>query len=1124
MEKKWFSQGRGMPLPLRKILMVMKLTVVLMLIVLQQAFAVKSYAQAEKMSLNLQKNTLKEVFQMIEKNSDYSILYDESLVRDASLKSGNYESAMISSILDEILANEGLRYQVIEKMIVILKDGNLSDLSARQLQDERMTLKGRVNDPSGEPVVGVNVVIKGTLTGTITSVDGTYSLEVTANDVIVYSYIGFENQEINVAGRTVINITLVEEATGLDEVVVTALGIKRQEKALGYAVQKVDGEALQKVKGVDIGTSLTGKVAGLNIKNSTEFYDEATIELRGETPLIIIDGIPYSNISLRDVASDDIEEMSILKGATASALYGARGGSGAIMITTKKGAKQKGLTVSVNSNTMFNAGYLRLPEVQNSYSAGYYGKYNGDDYVWGDKMDIGRVYEQWDPISKSYKEMELTSKGKDNLKNFQEFSFITNNNVSIAQKGENGSFRTSLTHVYNKGQFPNAKMNKITYSVGGELKLGDKFQLESSMTYNKRWAPNISGKGYNTQGYIYNILVWTGSEYDLTDYKDYWITPGEEQNWHYSGWYDNPYLMAYEKLHGKEEDVINGYVSGNYQLTAWAKLLVRSGLDIYIDKETKRNPIGINSNRGWDEKGMYRIDKKNGYSLNNDLLLMMDYQLDDFKVDAVLGGTIYYTQDERLYAGTKNGINIPGFYSLNNSVEDPYVYGNTWKKQVNSLFGKATFAYKSALFIDVTGRNDWSSTLPEDSRSYFYPSLGASAIISEMADIAPWMSFWKVRGSWAVSKNDLGIYATNNTYSTATGVWDNFNSAAYPTSLRDYSIKPSTERTYEFGTVANFLQNRARFDLTYYNKRMYNRTVWAGTSSASGFESMLVNTKEELVRKGWEITVGGTPVKSGDWRWDANFNWSKSHVYYDKLDPVYSADKYWIGEGERYDAYVTRDYERTPDGQRIVKANGYPMKSDYESKIGTYEPDWIWGLTNVVKYKNLSLLMSFDGRVGGLSYSSTNARLWQSGAHIDSDNKYRYEEVVNGESIFAVDGMVVVSGDVVRDDYGRIVEDNREFAPNEKIISYESYNKYYGTGPQNILDETFIKLREISISYEVPSSFSSKLGMQDASVSFVGQNVFLWTKEYRFADPDIASDDLNSPSIRYLGVNLKMTF
>ncbi len=375
-------------------------------------------------------------------------------------------------------------------------------------QQTRNLVTGKVVDAAGMPIIGVNVIEKGNgSNGTITNIDGEFSVRVTRGATLVISYIGYKTQEVKVESSQPLHITLQEDSELLGEVVVTALGIKREEKALGYSVQKVSGDALNTVKSVNVATSLTGRIAGLNVQNSTEFNEAPTLTLRGETPLLVVDGVPYQNLTLSDIASDDIESVDVLKGATASALYGSRGGSGAIMVTTKKGGGE-GLQIQINSSTMFNAGYLRLPEVQTSYSTGQAGKYLAGSYVWGDKMDIGREALQYNPYTYEWEMRPLVSVGKDNLKNFQELSFVTNNNVSVTQKGKLGSFRTSLTHVYNKGQWPNEKLNKITYNVSGTMNVG-KFSADAGLSYNKRFYPNMGGTGYGGSGYLYNLLIWS---------------------------------------------------------------------------------------------------------------------------------------------------------------------------------------------------------------------------------------------------------------------------------------------------------------------------------------------------------------------------------------------------------------------------------------------------------------------------------------------------------------------------------------------------------------------------------------------------------------------------------------
>lgn len=424
----------------------------------------------------------------------------------------------------------------------------------------------------------------------------------------------------------------------------------------------------------------------------------------------------------------------------------------------------------------------------------------------------------------------------------------------------------------------------------------------------------------------------------------------------------------------------------------------------------------------------------------------------------------------------------------------------------------------------MTGRNDWSSTLPTDDNSYFYPSVGASVLMSEIMPLPDWMNFWKLRGSWTVSKNDLDIYAINTAYAVDNAVWNGMNSAYYPTTLRG-SVKPITNRTYEIGTTFNLLKNnRVKADFSYYNKLTYNNTVQVNISALSGFKTLLINNDEEYERRGFEVVLDFVPVMNKDFKWNSIVNWSTSRRYYAKLDEQYSADKLWVYKGARLDAYESYDFQRDPQGNMIL-FNGVPKLSDYKSKIGYADPDWVWGWTNAFKYKNVVLSISIDGRVGGLSSSETNRRMWQTGAHPDTDNKWRYEEVVNNNKTFVADGVTVTSGSVTYDAYGRIVSDNRVFEKNTKVVSYETYIKdYWRKGPQLIFDETFIKLRELSLSYDIPKKLSSKLGLSSSSVSLVGQNLLLWTKEYKYADPDKASDDLSSPSVRYVGFNLKLEF
>ncbi|QMW06472.1 SusC/RagA family TonB-linked outer membrane protein [Spirosoma foliorum] len=1008
-----------------------------------------------------------------------------------------------------------------------------------------ITITGVVNDVKGNiPLPGVNVTIKGTTRGATTDAQGRYRINVAgAADVLVFSFIGYVNKEEIVGNRTEINVTMADDQKQLDEVVVTALGVKREERSLGYAVQKVSGATLQTVKGVNAATSLTGKVAGLWIKNSTEFNEAPSLLLRGETPLLVIDGVPYGNMTIGNIPQDDIESIDVLKGPTAAALYGSRGGSGAVIVTTKRGAGSKGLTVTVNSNNMVNAGFLMLPEVQHSYSAGLGGVYDPTDYVWGAKLDIGKRAMQWNPISKQMEDMELASRGKNNFQDFLVPGGITNNTVSISQSGENGSFRVSLNHIYNKGQFPNLKSNAMNFSVSGEMKVGNKFTLSSQMGYNRKTAPQISGSGYSAQGYIYNILIWMGPEYDLSLYKDnYWLTPNVQQNWHYKAWYDNPYLMAYEKLNGIEQNKVNTNLTATYEVFPGAKIIVRPGFDMFFNNETRRNPPNILSTRGWTANGMYSIDQRNGYSFNGDALLTYNKSVGKLDIDALAGGTIYTYGNKELYSSTRGGIVVPGYYSLNNSIERPDVVVNPnpstqaslftitdgtpyGRKQVNSVYGKLTLGYMNALFLDVTARNDWSSTMPQSSRSYFYPSAGGSIVMSEFLKMPTGIDFWKIRGSWTLSKTDLGVFANNQTYSTTTADWDNFNSATYPTTIRNSAVNPETNRTWEIGTSAYFLGKRFKLDVAYFNKYNYNIQTSATVSSASGFTSTLINTGQSYIRKGVEVSLDAMLVKTGSFQWNAVANYSFNHRYFKDLDPVYSAVNLWTIPGGRTDTYTGRTWVTDRSGNLVHQASGLPLASNYNYLYGYTDPKFIWGLANNFKWNNFTLGLSFDGRVGGLLNNYSSYKMWDTGSHPDSDNQWRYDEVVNGNKSYVGQGVKVTGGTITYDNLGQVTSDTREFAPNDIKVSYQSYARTYGDGTRGVTNATFLKLREVSIGYTLPSAFASRIGARTASISLTGQNVLMWAKAFRFADPDKADDtQLTSPSVRYVGANIQLTF
>ncbi|MFT3904200.1 MAG: SusC/RagA family TonB-linked outer membrane protein [Niabella sp.] len=1112
----------------------MKLCIALMLITASQVAAGTGYGQ-EVISLKVEDARLSTVLKTIQKKTDYRFVFSNKIVDDFGSVNIKVVNMPVLDLLPRVLEGTGLDFQKMNNNLIIISEKT----SIRK----NIIVKGVVKNKNGELVAGATVSSsKGQVTST--NNDGEFSIETDEYAELTFSYVGYATQTIKINGQQIINVIFEDGNRALTEVVVTALGITRESKALGYAVQKVTGNEIQTVKGVDAATSLTGKVSGLVIKNSTEFNATPTIELRGETPMLVIDGVPYNNMTLRDIPSDNIEDISVLKGPTAAALYGYKGTNGAIMITTKKG-KGKGLSIDINSNTMVASGFLAIPKIQTSYGHGLDGKI-ATDYVWGPKLDIGDSAIQWNPVSKQKEMMPLVSSGKNNLKNFLETGLITNNNISVTQNGENGYFRAGVNHIYNKGQFPNEKLNILNYTMSGALKVGQKFSVESSTGYTWQQSPQIWGQGYGAQGYLYQLQMWTGPDYDIRQYRDYWVTPNVKQNWLYDAWYDNPYVIAYEKLDGIQNNKLNASLTANYKFAKDLNLMFRTGYDFYKNEEKVQSPAGVYSTRGgssptigstginstftWNYggKGMFGMNQMWGFSTNNDLILTYDKKISKFDINLLGGGSITYYVDREQGAQTVNGLAIPGWYSLANAVASTSVgvdkiksnYG-TWRRQVNSLYGKASISWNRIAYLDITGRNDWSSTQSAAQRSYFYPSFAGSVILSQFIKLPQSVDMWKIRGSWTQSKTPADIYANNRAYNPSTS-WG-LPSTSYPENLQASDLMPSTTRTWEAGTEAYFFKGRLHVDLAYFNKYYYQQQISPKISQASGFTGALINTTESYVRKGIEMSVDGSVIKRKKFEWHSLINYSFNHNYYVDLDPVYTADKLWIKKGARKDVYVSKPLLRDPQGN-LVLVGGLVASSLYEANMGYTDPKFSFGFVNNFTINNFIVGISIDGRIGGIMYDYIWNKMFDSGTNPETDTKWRYDQVVNGLTNYVGQGVKVVSGEATYDKYGRILTDTRVFAPNDVAIGYQSYMQELNNTDSyehGLKNQSFVKLREISLGYKIPSRLYNKIGIKNASVSLTAQNVFLWTK-FTFSDPDLGSENLNAPSQRMLGLNIKL--
>lgn len=1151
--KKKRTDGTGLT-GLSKLLKIMRLSVFFLFLAIVQGFAANSYSQQTRFNLKMVNASVVDVLNEIENASDFYFLFNKNMIDVERKVSIHVENKRVEDILNNLFAGTNVNYVVMDRQIVLTT-------KTSEVQQMSQSISGKVTDQNGQSLPGVTVYVKGTTQGTITDADGKYNLpNVSPTATLVFSFVGMKTQEITVGNQSQIDIVLGAETIGVEEVIVTALGIKREQKALGYSVQSVDGEALQKVTGVDVSTSLTGKVAGVLVQNSSDFNVDPKITIRGEAnPLIVIDGIAYANKSLSDIAAEDIETISVLKGATASALYGFRGEKGAILISTKNGSTgNKGISVDLTSNTMFTAGFLAIPEKQTVYGRGNNGNYDiKQTSSWGPVMD-GTVRTQWDPFLMDYRDYAYEAVGVNNFDNFLETGYVSNNNVNIGFKSDNVAVRSSLNWTQQKGVYPNSKLDKYSYTLGADVNL-NKFQLTTNMSYTKRESPNMGSNGYTSYDVMYALLIYSPADYNILDYKNnYWMIKDEQQNWTYpTGNINNPYFDRYEKINEVSRDIFNADLTANYELTDWLKITARSGVDFYVDRGQQRIAKGSWTSNGntalpgnpypWNgtKTGAYLTGRTQGFSINNDLLLQGSRKFidDKFQIEYLAGGTLYYRRDDNINGQTTNGISIPGYYSLKASVDPARVSESTNAEQANSLFGRVGLSWGNFVFADATLRNDWVSRLanpvvPKSDRSYLYPSLSGSLIISEFLpeSMKGWINLLKVRSSWTQAKTAPSPYAINSTFTVNAGTWLAYNGASAPHTMYLDSYSPNDYATTELGFQTVLFKNRFSFDVSYYNKRIYNQLVSASRTPASGISSIYLNSDEERARRGWDAVMNAAPVKTHNLQWDLTFNWGTYKEIYTKIDPVNTAnvDRDWVAEGKRTDFQTIQDFEYQPGTGAIVWSNGKPLRSKIYTFYGYKLPDWNWGISSTVRYKDFSLFMSFDGVVGGIMNTITESYMWQAGVHPESATETRALDVATpGSKNYIGEGVKVVSGSATYDVSGNILTDNRVFAPNDVAESYQNAIKalhassvWGGTPtPYDIYERTFFKLREISLTYTVPKQLTAKMGpVKGASISFVGQNVLFWSKDFKYSDPDGGSEDFSDPSVRYLGGNIKLSF
>lgn len=1038
-------------------------------------------------------------------------------------------------------------------------------------------VSGVVTDKAdGSTLVGVNVTVKGTTVGVITDIDGKYRIDApSANAVLVFTYIGYQTQEITVGGQSVVNVSLVNDNKVLDEVVITALGIQKDKAKVGYAIQDVKGDELVKAREPNPVNALTGKIAGLTVGASAELLGSPSILLRGKTPIFVVDGVPIQSDTW-NISPDDIESYTVLKGPAASALYGSRGQYGAIMITTKRGSSDKrGFSVEFNSSSMMEKGFIAIPKVQDEYGPGDHGVYafadgrggglnDGDYDIWGPKFE-GQLIPQYDspvdpnntytttyPNGTSFTGNRVptpwTARGKDNLKRFLEAGFLSTNNLTVSTSNEKYDIRFSATHTYQKGIVPNTKLNSTNFNVAAGYNFSKKLRFETNINFNRQYTPNIPDVEYGPNSIIYNMILWGGADWDVDDMRNYWQEGKEGIQSVYAEYqrYHNPYFMSYEWLRGHYKSDLYGYTSLKWTIANYLHLTARTQINTYDLLRTEKLPYSAHPYGREAGKGDYREDKRTMFENNTDLLLTFDKNLfPEFNVKASLGGNIRSYNFRSSYAST-DYLNVPGWYNLNNSLNPRKAYNFYAPMEVLSTYGYADFSYKNAYNFSVTGRVDKNSTLPLKNNIYFYPSVSGSIVISELVKM-PVISFLKVRASYAnvgsaLTSSTIGptnlvmgddflgygsdyysayegpSYANSASYNILFP-YNNEPAAAYTNTIPNPNLEPSFSSAWETGADIRFLNNRLGFDVTYFNSLDGPGIFKLPVSTSAGYENALVNgIKTE--RNGWEVAVIALPVKNiNGFSWELNANWS---TFKEVLKEIYpGVDKYntYLKVGDRMDKIYGTAFVRTEDGELMLDASGRTFNNPVRQFLGYANPDWTWSVRNSFTYKNIGLSFQFDGRVGGKIVNHVQRQTYRGGRHINTVEgemgEARYQDYLGVKS-WLVDGKVISNGASINyDSDGNILNyDELEYTDNTTTTYLQDYiSRYYNSDEGNLMSRSFAKLREVTISYYFPSRLLGKSFIRQASISLVGRNL-LYFADAKDIDLDQYADNRSTSNMQ----------
>jgi TonB-linked SusC/RagA family outer membrane protein len=1025
----------------------------------------------------------------------------------------------------------------------------------------QQTFTGKVlSADNQQPIAGATVEVKNTGKKTVTDNTGKFKINAIETDWLIITNIGYTDQVVkaNEAGL----VTLQKDLKDLGEVVVTALGIKREEKSLGFAAQTVRENAVKDAKTNNWVNSLSGKVAGLNIQGTGAGpIGSSRITLRGESSLnldnnqalIIIDGVPVSSkitgtgftshlsadspvdfgSDISDLNPDDIEKISVLKGPGATALYGSRAAGGAIIITTKSGQrKDKGLGITFNTNVSIDQ-VNRWPDYQFEYGEGrtmaYYSYGDGPDGVntstgvsagraWGPKFD-GQSYFQYDPSTTDNKATKRTPwvPYKNYISGFFRTGLTISNSVSIEGGSEKGSARLSFTHLKNEWILPNTGFQRTNVSLSFNQKISDRLKLTGKVNYSNKKSDNLPAAGYNNQSIMYFLIIGTAPNIKPEWFKPYW-QPGLEnvqQKNPFNPGPDNPYLDMYEMINKLNKHGVIGTLSANYEITNKLELMVRSGVDMSDEFRSQQRPFSMTKY----PRGMFREQHVFNYEINTDALLTYHDRINGQIKYTISAGANAMRQTYDFAGMYADQLAQPGIYQISNSLDQAVADPQKTKKAINSLYGSVQVSWRERIFLDLTGRNDWSSTLPFGNNSFFYPSVSTSFLLNEIFKMPASVSFAKFRLSWAQVGNDTRPYQTDKYYDRIYG-----NSFTNSSTLFNAFLKPEITSSYEAGIDLRMFKNRIALDVAIYDNNSRNQILAIPLDPVSGYTSALVNAGL-INSKGVEIALTAKPLVTKNFTWSTTVTWSRNRSYVKELaegitnQVIYSHSGNVTIEarvGGRMGDMYGRGFQRSPEGKIIYSSVGLPAPLDpVTRKWGNAFADWKAGLMNEFTIKNIRISILLDGQKGGSMYSQTNHK---------SNTLGKTKVTLPGR-----DEGIVGEGVVLNTTTGK-------YEPNiVRVPASSYYDNYYqiSNAETNIFDASYLKLREVRIEFNFPGNLLTRIGIRQTSIAAYGRDLVNITNFPGF-DPE--GGNLNSgtltpgveimqfPSTRTIGINLTFKF